>query len=360
VVARTRTLSLCLVVLQPLAALAARPAGHQAVIDFGSSGIKMLIVDGAGRKVREVRKRASIGQGIGPDRLLPAANQARAVAALKSFIRLAGRFDVPPSGIEVITTGWARNTNGRMTAEARAAGKMTGRAFVKETVKKQLKLARARVVTPAREAALGYRGALQALPKSHKGRFVVIDAGGLTHQVSAGTKRRSEARGSSKVGSHHIVEGVMVDERGAPIDVLGPEDLAAADERMKSVVPALPIAIAEARDTLSVLTGGTAKYLRLSFGKDVVTRGDLEDLRLRVAAQPSGPLRNEVLSRDVRGKRFNQREQKLIGLSTQAGPGSPDDEKLPAKLTLVLRLMNLLGTDELHLSQTDARHALLR
>ena len=93
----------------------------------------------------------------------------------------------------------------------------------------------------------------------------------------------------------------MVDGRGAPIDVLGPEDLAAADERMKSVVPALPIAVAETRDALSVLTGGTAKYLRLSFGKDVVTRGDLEDLRLRVAAQPSGPLRNEVLIRDAGG-----------------------------------------------------------
>jgi hypothetical protein len=364
-VARTQLVFLVLLLfiseaLAARVALAERGGRFRAAIDMGSSGIKMVVVDGRGRTVLDEKIGVSLGKGIGPDKLLPKVNRERAVDALKTFIGRAGQFGIPASEIELVTTAAVRNAKGRVTAAARAEGKSTGRQFIADEVRAGLGLVRARILTGRQEALLGHEGALAGWKGTGRGRFVVIDTGGGSHQVIVGTRKTVAEAGSTQIGSNFVAEKVVVDAHGTPIDVLTHEDLAQADRRMAAAIPRLPEGVGDTRGLTPVLTGGVSKYLHHYFRKDSVTREEIEALRVLSSTTPMGPSRGELVRRDVHGKSFNVREQKLLGLH-EAGAKSGDyGGKLTAKLTLLLRVMSLVDTPMVHLSQTDARHALAK
>ena len=322
---------------------------------MGSSGIKMIVTDRRGRTVLDEKIGAQLGQRIGSDRLLPRTNQRRAVSALATLVRRAAGYGVLPSEIEVITTAAVRNANGKVTAAARAKGKASGTQFV-EKVRGQLGLERTRILSGEEEAQLGYRGALASIGDA-KRRYLVIDTGGGSHQLVVGIGGAIEQAGSAQVGSNFVAEKILVDSRNRPLEVLSADDLATADKRMARAVSNLPIDSARAQGAIPVLTGGTGKYLRYYFRKDTITREEIESLRAEVSALKRSP-RAKLVRKDANGRKFNRREETLLGLD-EGGGADAYGMKLPAKLTLVLRLMTLLRVDSVQLSQTDARHALL-
>jgi exopolyphosphatase/pppGpp-phosphohydrolase len=331
---------------------------NRAAIDMGSSGIKLLVTDPRGRTLADEKIGASLGKGIGRDRLLPKENRLRAVAALETLVARAARFGVAPGQIEVITTAAVRNANGRMTAAARRARKTTGQRFLDGDVRRGLGLSRARILTGEEEALLGHQGALIGWQGPADTVFAVVDTGGGSHQVIVGTRAAIKAAGSTQIGSNQVAEQALVTAAGGTLDVVTPKDFAEADRRMAALVPSLPIDAAGARGAVPVVTGGTAKFLGHYFRKDSVTRADIEALRAKVGALPTSA-RAALVKKDVTGKAFTRRTRQLLGLHAAGAAGGEYGAKLPAKLTLLLRVMSLLEVTEIHLAQTDARHALV-
>lgn len=333
----------------------------RAAIDIGSSGIKLLVVNRRGRVVVDEKIGASLGKRIGPDRLVPRKNQERAEGALEVLVDRARKHGVKPKRIEVIATAAVRNANGKVTPAARQEGKVTGRTFIDRTVrskKKGLGLARARVLSDQQEAELGYRGAIRGWTGAKKTRLVMIDTGGGSHQVVVGTGKRIEAAGSTQIGSNFVAENVLVDAQGKQLEVASPADLAAADQRIGGFVTGLPINPSLTRDATLLATGGVSKFLYHHFGADTVTADQIRELRERIAAVPATE-RGTIMKRDVNGRRLSRRVRRILGLHEQGAAGGSYGQKLPAKLTLLLHLMKLSGSDTLFLSQTDARHVLV-
>lgn len=354
-------LGLTLALAAPSSALAGRGAKRsRAAIDIGSSGIKLLVVNRKGRVLVDEKIGASLGKAIGPDRLVPKGNQERARAALEILVDRARAEGVKPGRIEVIATAAVRNADGKIDRAARKDGKVTGRAFIDKTVRstKGLGLRRARILSDQQEAELGYRGAIRGWKGTKRDRLVMIDTGGGSHQVVAGTGKRIDAAGSTQIGSNFVAENVLVDERGEQLDVASAADLAAADGRIGSFVTGLPIHPSLAQGANLLATGGVSKFLYHHFRSDRVTGDQIRELRERIAAVPSEE-RGHIMKRDVNGKRLTGREQRILGLHADGRAGGSYGRKLPAKLTLLLHLMKLAGGDSLFLSQTDSRHVLV-
>src|SRR5262245_52716169 len=89
-------------------------AGTYAAIDMGSSSAKMLVLrrqaDGSWKTLVDVRETTFLGKGIGVDKMIPAANQERALAALRRFVAMAGKYGVEPKSVGMIATAVMRNT----------------------------------------------------------------------------------------------------------------------------------------------------------------------------------------------------------------------------------------------------------
>jgi exopolyphosphatase/guanosine-5'-triphosphate,3'-diphosphate pyrophosphatase len=299
-----------------LALVAPAAARNRAAIDVGSSSIKLLVVSAKGKVLADVKVGAGLGKHIGSDGTLPEKNRKRALKALEQLIDRAAEYGVKPKHIEVIATAAVRNAK-------------NGRRFVEHDLIKGLGLKRARILSGHEEATLGLRGALKGWRGNPDGKLVVVDIGGGSHQVIE--------VGSTQVGSHQVAERVLEGD-----------DLALADRRMKKAVPELPISRGRAETTL--LIGGTAKFLHHYFRRDAMSRVDVEALRLK-AVSTGAPVKH-----DVDGHRFSKREREMLGLQKNGGKNAAS---LAAKLTLVLRLMNLLDARTLHVTDTDARHALV-
>ena len=298
---------------------------NRAVIDIGSSSIKMLVVDGQGKTIADVKIGAGLGKKIGSDRKLPQKNRDRAVTALRQLIERAAEYGIEPKQIDVFATAAVRNA-------------ANGKTFVKEVLRGELGLARARILSGEQEATLGFRGASRGWHGRKDAKLVVVDIGGGSHQVVVGRGAQIESAGSTQIGSHFVNE-----------KILDRKDLAASDRRMAEAVNELPIGGARGESVL--LIGGTAKFLRHFFKRDAVSRDDVAALRLQAVET------GEPVKRDVEDQRFSAREREMLGLQKKGGKNAAS---LTAKLTLVLRLMDLLEARTIHLTDTDARHALVR
>jgi hypothetical protein len=337
-----------------------RASRPRAAIDIGSSGIKLLVVKPSGKIVHDEKVGASLGKGIGPDRLLPKANQERAKAALEHLIRQAKKHDVRAREIRVVATAAVRDANGRADAAAKAAGKRNGRGFIRDAVRSPsgLGLRLARVLSGVVEAELGFRGALRGWPGARDQKVVVIDTGGGSHQVTVGSRAGGiEAGGSTPVGSNRVKETVLVDDQGAELDTLTPTQLAAADQRLAALIPRLPIDAGKVTGAPLLLTGGVAKFLFHHFRASTVTRAQLVLLRQQIAGL-SPSMRERWLSRDIHGDKLSKDERRLLGFMEVGDLNEDYGGKATAKLSIVLRLMDLAGGQQIQLTQTDVRHYL--
>jgi exopolyphosphatase/pppGpp-phosphohydrolase len=167
---------------------------------------------------------------------------------------------------------------------------------------------------------MGFAGAL-AMLNGKAGRYATLDLGGGSFQLAIGSERGMEAGGSTQVGSNVILDTLVAPRADA--DGKGdPAVFADVDAKLKAMA-AMPLDVDELRGRTLVATGGVSKFLRAHFGKDVIERADIEKLR-----------------RDVEG-------------AVDYG------KKLPASSSLLLHILDGIGVDEVRVSETDSRHALI-
>ncbi|MCA9665312.1 MAG: hypothetical protein KC503_06980 [Myxococcales bacterium] len=324
-------------------------SGRRAAIDFGSSSAKLVIVDHKGRVLADLKHSTNFGRGIGKRRLLPKANVGRAMTALRRFVGIARRYGVQPKDIAFIATAATRNADGN--GGGSKGGEITGRAFIDQHVKGTLGLLGARVLDGEQEAQLGYRAAISGWTRERAAkklgydpsRLLIIDQGGGSHQVLHGDW--SGPNRSTQVGS------LSVDALLGKSYALGKTSLKKADRALRELVTT-PTAL---------LTGGLAKFLRVHFQKDVITRRDVQRLRRRLAGL-SKKQRSAAIRRHADGSALSKNELRALGMYG-AGVGKPSGRKLPAKMTLLLRVLDLNGIGDkrakLLLAPKDARHVLV-
>ncbi|HJW75746.1 MAG TPA: hypothetical protein VJ787_08785, partial [Thermoleophilia bacterium] len=101
-----------------------------------------------------------------------------------------------------------------------------------------------------------------------------------------------------------------------------------------------------------VATGGISKFLRAHFGKDVITQPEIDRLRREVIALSYAervPL--------VQGTKD---EATMAALGIDSPEGALDyGKKLPASTSLLLHILDGIGVQQVRVSETDARHALI-
>jgi hypothetical protein len=306
-----------------------------AAIDLGSSSAKLLVqrvgTDGALTTVFDRKIGCALGKDV-KDGVIPAANQIRALDALRAFIDDAKGFGVPASRIPVITTAVVRNSE-------------NGAAFVHDV--QGLGLVQARVLTGEQEATVGFLGAL-AMLHGAPGRYATLDLGGGSFQLAVGNETALEDGGSTQVGSNIVLEQLLRPD--ARVEQLGDVDFARADHALETLAP-MPLSPAVLTGRTLVATGGVSKFLRAHLGRDVVTRAEIDALRRAV-----GALALDARIPFVQGDK-DADTQRALGIDTPTG-ARDYGIKLPASCTLLLHILTQLGVDEVRVSETDARHAL--
>lgn len=315
------------------------PAGQcYAAIDLGSSSAKMLIqrvgADGRLRTVVDRKIGAALGKGVENGAAIPAENQQRALDALAAFLAEAAQHGVSAGDIPLITTAVVRNASNGAELLRRIHG---------------LGLTRAQTLSGDDEAAVGFAGAL-AMTGGAPGRYATLDLGGGSFQLAIGSEHGVEDGGSVQVGSNLILD-TMIAPRAAPDGAGDPALFDDIDRRLGALAP-LPLDPAVLRGRTLVATGGVSKFLRAHFGEDVISAREIDSLRRQVLALPHAervPL--------VQGTK-DEATRKALGVDTEQG-ALDYGKKLPASASLLLHILAGLGVDEVRVSETDARHALI-
>lgn len=315
-------------------------AGSYAAIDLGSSSAKLLVVrvaaDGTCKVLLDVKIGAALGKGVVAGQDIPGENQTRALEALQTFIDEADRIGgIDARDIPVIMTAVVRNSK-------------NGAQFLAEV--KALGLTRAQTLSGDQEAAMGFAGAL-AMVKGASGRYATLDLGGGSFQLAVGTEEGMEAGASTQLGSNLILDQMLA-PRASPTGIGSGAHLDDVDLALQAKAP-MPLDIESLRGRTLIATGGVSKFLRAHFGKDVIARADIDALRREVIALPyqaRGPL--------VVGTK-DDATRKALGIDTAAG-ALDYGKKLPASASLLLHILQSIGVDEVRVSETDARHALVR
>jgi exopolyphosphatase/pppGpp-phosphohydrolase len=307
-----------------------------AAIDMGSSSAKMLILrqgdGGRWKTVVDVKQGTSLGRDIGPDKILPRANEDRALAALKTFVAQAQKYGVAAQDIGMIATAVMRNT-------------VNGPAFARQ-IQDELGVT-PHVLAGTTEAELGYLGAIEPFRKKGPAqRFASLDLGGGSFQLALGDGHRMQAGASTQVGSNFVIETYF------PTEKISGTQFDAADAGLKQTAP-LPLDTKRLAGRTLVATGGISKFLRAHFHKDVITRADIDALRRQIG-KLNGTERIAVIQQNKNAKTLD-----ALGVATVEG-AREYGTKLPASSTLLLRILDGLGVAEVRVSQTDSRHAIIR
>ena len=310
-----------------------------AAIDLGSSSVKMLVQqvgpDGTLRTVADLKIGCALGKGVQPGQPIPAENQQRALDALTKLVDVAAQHGIDPNDIPMITPAVVRNAQNGSAFLARVHGERG--------------LARARVLSGDDEAAMGYQGAL-AMLGGKRGRYATLDLGGGSFQLAIGTEKKMTDGGSTQVGSNLILDTMLAP--AAKADGAGdPAIFAEVDRKLGQLAP-MPLDVPQLQGRTLVATGGISKFLRAHFGKDVISQAEIEALRRQVIALPYAervPL--------VQGTK-DEATRKALGVDTPEG-ALDYGKKLPASTTLLLHILDGIGVQEVRVSETDARHALV-
>lgn len=306
-----------------------------AAIDMGSSSAKLLVLRqkprGGWETVVDLKEGTMLGKDIGADKVLPTENQERALKALRTFVAEAKKQGVPAEQVTMIATAVVRNT-------------VNGKAFARR-IHDELGLT-PRVLTGEQEAEAGYLGAIAAFRKAgEKQRFASLDLGGGSFQLAIGDGDRMAEGASTQVGSNFVLEHYFGNER------LSNADFARADRELAKTAP-MPLSATKLKGRQLVATGGVSKFLRAHFGRDVISRDDIDALRRQVGAMSY----QQRIALVQKGKAKKTRE--ALGVDTAEG-ARDYGVKLPASATLLLRILDGLNVDEVRVSSTDARHALI-
>jgi hypothetical protein len=320
------------------------PPRAYAAIDLGSSSGKMLIqrmgVDCRLRTVLDMKIGTSLGKGVKNGMDIPLENQERALDATKVFLSEAEKHGVAPDEIPLITTAVVRNSpNG---------GELLGKIH-------DLGVVRAKTLSGEEEAGIGFAGAL-AMMDGEEGRYATLDLGGGSFQLAIGTIGPDGLATLEGAGSEQIGSNVVLDEMVAPrcsSDGCGDPALFAELDRVLQASAPMPVDAQLLTDRTLVATGGVSKFLRAHFDKDVISAGEIDELRRQVLVMPYEARVSLVQA----GK--DQVTMTALGVETHQG-ALDYGRKLPASTSLLLHILRGIGVDEVRVSKTDARHALVQ
>ncbi len=308
-----------------------------AAIDLGSSSAKMLVLQRTSsgwRTVVDQKIGCALGKDVENGKPIPAANQQRAVDALKAFVATAAEHGVDVKDIPMITTAVVRNAS-------------NGADFVK-WVSAEVGLA-PKVLTGDEEADIGYRGALGTLLQT-PGRYASLDLGGGSFQLAVGTDKGLEDGGSTQIGSNIILDTMInprADQDGHVDDAL----FRYVDAELDRSAP-MPLDAALLAGRTLLATGGVSKFLKVQLSKEVVTRADIDVLRRQLGAL-------SVADRSA-FVQLNKTDAQKEALGIGTTPGAVDyGKKLPASLSLLMHILDGIGVTEVKVSSTDSRHALI-
>ncbi|MDP2341695.1 MAG: hypothetical protein Q8O67_12120 [Deltaproteobacteria bacterium] len=308
-----------------------------AAIDLGSSSAKMLILQRTSsgwKTIVDQKIGCALGKDVENGKPIPAANQQRAIDALKAFVGVAKEHGVDVKDIPMITTAVVRNAS-------------NGADFVKQ-LNADVGLS-PKVLSGDEEADIGYRGALGALLQT-PGRYASLDLGGGSFQLAVGTDKGLEDGGSTQIGSNIIID-TMINPRA---DAAGHVDDALfqhIDAELDRTAP-MPLDTALLQGRTLLATGGVSKFLKIQLGKDVVTRAEIDVLRRELGAL-------SVTDRSA-FVQLNKTDKQKEALGIGTAPGAVDyGKKLPGSLSLLMHILDGIGVAEVKVSSTDSRHALI-
>ena len=165
-----------------------------------------------------------------------------------------------------------------------------------------------------------------------------------------GSEKGMEKGGSTQIGSNIILDEMLAP--AAAVDGRGTRAHLDAVDLALETRAAMPLDVSALQGRTLVATGGVSKFLRAHFGTDVISRDDVDKLRLDVIALPY----NERVA-FVQGTK-DELTMKALGVDTEKG-ALDYGKKLPASASLLLHILEKLGVDEVRVSETDSRHALI-
>jgi hypothetical protein len=190
--------------------------------------------------------------------------------------------------------------------------------------------------------------------------MATLDLGGGSFQLAVGTRAKFEDGKSTQVGSNIILDTVitpflansLATDPAAQSGIVDAKAFAHVDAWLKANAP-MPVDVAKLSGRTLVATGGVSKFMRAHFGKDVISRAEIDALRREVGALP-------VEQRTALVTKGKSDEQKVaLGIDTPEG-ALDYGKKLPASASLLLHILTSIGADEVRVSETDVRHLLIQ
>ncbi len=166
------------------------PEAPVAAIDCGTNTIKLFIGRPPEATVRETRM-VRLGQGVDATGELAGEALARTFAAIDEFAELIRRHDVPAGRVRFCATSATRDAT---NADAFRRGVVARLGVAPE------------VLSGDEEAAIGFAGAMNALPADLATPVLVIDIGGGSTEVILGDRSGVIAARSMDVGSVRLHE----------------------------------------------------------------------------------------------------------------------------------------------------------
>ncbi len=161
-----------------------------AAIDCGTNTIKLFIGRPPETLVREMRM-VRLGQGVDATGVLAEDALARTFAAIDEYAELIRQHDVPPERVRFCATSATRDAS---NADVFRAGVISRLGVAPE------------VLTGDEEAAIGFAGAMNALPDDLATPVLVVDIGGGSPAVIHGDRSGVLAARSMDVGSVRLHE----------------------------------------------------------------------------------------------------------------------------------------------------------
>lgn len=162
-----------------------------AVIDIGTNTVLLLVarigVNGAVTPLVYEQRVPRLGRGVDSHRLLESASMDRVIAVLNEYRERIGPF--APDATAVCGTSAVRDASNQEELSRRIIGE-TGFSL--------------EVLSGPEEALLTYRGGLSGMPRS--GRYTVVDIGGGSTEIIAGTSNEIGERISLDIGSVRLTE----------------------------------------------------------------------------------------------------------------------------------------------------------
>jgi exopolyphosphatase/guanosine-5'-triphosphate,3'-diphosphate pyrophosphatase len=287
-----------------------------AAIDCGTNTVKLFIGRPPHAAVRETRM-VRLGQGVDATGALAEEALARTFAAIDEFADLIRQHDVPPGRVRFCATSATRDAD---NADVFRRGVIRRLGVAPE------------VLSGDEEAAIGFAGAMNALPGDLAAPVLVVDIGGGSTEVILGDRDGVSSARSMDVGS------VRLHERHVHSDPPSSAEIASVVADVDAHLDACGVPFGDAATVVGIagtMTTLAAAVLDLPAYDPVAVHGSTHDLAEARAAV------DRIVAMTVEQRRA----------LPFMHPGRAD--VIDAGLLIAVRVLDRTGVDRLTVSEAD-------